>query len=372
MKLIDRYQIDNYIDTFALGHYARVLSASDLKSNQTVAFKVMRPEHVMTEGDMRWEFKAFGNEAEILMKLKDSPHVVNLYDCGYVSTIGEAPSGGDIISYDTDVAMFTAAQREYAEKGWRPYLSLELLPRNENLYYAMKPSKQSLRRRVPVEEGISLALQFAYLLQLAHDKDIVYLDHKLEHVYWDGVMLRVIDFNSSRQINATGADRKMLVKDIHNLCVGILYPVFTGMSPQKASLRPQPGGQDTVDTRYEDITELDFGMVPDLSSAMQELLQHGAAMEYDYLKDFIDDLKRVASLHGRDFPEFSSNPASRDARDQMKAGLKLLREGEANIREARDLFREAVVLDGITEDLENELRRLVKNVNDMLNNRAIP
>ena len=28
---------------------------------------------------------------------------------------------------------------------------------------------------------------------------IVYLDHKLEHVYWDGHTLRVIDFNSSKQ-----------------------------------------------------------------------------------------------------------------------------------------------------------------------------
>jgi len=56
----------------------------------------------------------------------------------------------------------------------------------------------------------------------------------------------------------------------------------------------------------------------------------------------------------------------------MRRGLQMMREGEGQIREARDLFREALILDGITEDVENELRRLVKAVNAMLNHRAIP
>ena len=43
-----------------------------------------------------------------------------------------------------------------------------------------------------------------------------------------------------------------------------------------------------------------------------------------------------------------------------------------HLREARDLFREAAIQDGITDDLEAELRRLVKSVNDMLQNRVIP
>lgn len=372
MKLNDIYQIDNYIDTFALGHYARVLSATDQRNGQTVAFKVMRPEHVLADGDLRWEFRAFGNEAEILAKLDHSPHVVKLIDCGYVSTIGEAPAGGEIESYKRDVGAFTAAMAEYGERGWRPYISLELLPRQDNLFYTMKPSQPGQRRRLPSEEGISLALQFANLLTLAHEKKIAYLDHKLEHVYWDGTTLRVIDFNSSRQLSTSNADNQQYMKDIHNLCVGILYPLFTGMSPKKANLRPQPGGQETVDTRYDDITELDFGMEPTLSPALQELLQMGAAQEFQKLGDFIDALKRVAALHGRDFPDYFTSPASRNARDQLRAGLALLRTGETNIRSARDLFRDAVVQEGITEDIENELRRLVKAVNDMLNERIIP
>ena len=87
---------------------------------------------------------------------------------------------------------------------------------------------------------------------------------------------------------------------------------------------------------------------------------------------FIEGLQEVASLHGRDFPQHYTSPASRQARDKLRKGLALLREGEAAIREARDLFRDSLVLDGITEDLEDELRRLAKSVNEEVNNRVIP
>lgn len=371
-QLTDLYHIEQYIDTFALGHYARVLSATDQQTGQQVAFKVMRPEHIQTDGDARWEFKAFGNEAEILDALRDSPHVVNLRDCGYVATIVEAPADGEIASYGTDVEAFTSSITSFAQRGWRPYITMDYLPRTENLFYLMKPTQPNSRRRLPTEEGITLALQFANVLAMAHQKDIVYLDHKLEHVYWDGTMLHVIDFNSSKQLEGSTNHKQEYIKDLHNLCVGILYPIFTGMSPQKTQLRPQAGGLDVVTRRYEDITELDFLMEPSLSPALQDFLNLGAAQQIESTVDFTEQLQRVAAQMGRDFPNFYTHPASRQARDNMRKGLKMLRDGEALIRDARDLFRDSLVLDGITEDLEDELRRLVKAVNDSLNERVIP
>jgi hypothetical protein len=160
--------------------------------------------------------------------------------------------------------------------------------------------------------------------------------------------------------------------DIHNLCVGILYPIFTGLSPLKTTLRPQPGTWNEAESRYQDITTLDFGVEPSLSGALQELLQRGAAMQIETIDAFIQELQKVAALHGWDFPHQYTSPASRDARTQMRAGLTRLRKGQTELREARDLFREAAIQDGITEDLEAELRRLVKAVNEMLNSRVIP
>lgn len=370
--LSDHYRIENYIDTFALGHYARVMDAVDKRTGGRVAFKVMRSEHLSQDGHIRWEFRAFPNEAALLLKLKDSPHVINLLDCGYLSTESETPTDGDMISYGQDVATFTQQMTTYAERGWRPYLSLPNLPRTNNLLYLMKPDQPSVRWRLPSEEGIALAWQFGQLLQLAHRQGVAYLDHKLEHVYWDGTKLEVIDLNSSRQLEGTSSDYLYHRMDVHNLCVGILYPIFTGLSPQKTTLRPQPSSRADVESRYRDITELDFGIEPTLSDALKAFLQRGASMQLETVQEYLDGLQQVAALHGWDFSGHYTNAVSRDARDQMRAGLRKLREGQASLREARDHFRDAIILEDITEDLEDELRRLVKAANDMLNHRVIP
>ena len=372
-KLVDLYKVDNFIDTFALGHYARVLEAQDRRLGQSVAFKVMRPEHVTPGAEPGWEFRAFANEADLLMRLADSPHTVNLIDCGYVSSQSEAPVSGEIESFGKDVIGFTGVQGNFCQRGWRPYLTLDNLPRHENLFYQMRPDKNGLRLRLPTEEGLALALQFAETLKLAHKLNIAYLDHKLEHLYWDGIHLRIIDFNSSRAIDDQNAEHDQLMcADIHNLCVGILYSIFTGLSPQKTTLRPQPGPLSDVEARYQDVNSLDFGVEPTLSAALQELLQLGAARQIASAQDFIDGLHNVASLHGWDFPGHYTSPISRDARTQMRAGITRMRKGQDYLREARDLFRDAAIQEGITDDLEDELRRLVKSVNDMLNSRVIP
>ena len=371
-NLVDLYRIDHYIDTFALGHYARVLEALDRRNGQKVAFKVMRPEHLTTDDEIRWEYRAFGNEASLLMRLMESPNMVKLLDCGYLSNVSEAPAAGEIESFQLDVLGFSDAMPRLAEQGWRPYLALENLPRAHNLFYLMKPAQQEVRWRLPSEEGLALALQFGNLLRLAHNQGIVYLDHKLEHVYWDGAQLRIIDLNSSQQLDQQANEAHRYRMDLHNLCVGVLYPLFTGLSPRKTTLRPQPGTMQEAASRYRDITELDFGVEPSLSDGIKDLLQAGAAMQIETVDEFLVELNRVAAQHGWDFPHYYTSPASRDARDQMRAGLRRLRSGQADLRDARDLFREAVILEGITDDLEDELRRLLKAINDMLNGRVIP
>ncbi len=372
-QLADHYQLLNYNDTFALGHYARVMDAYDRQSGDLIALKVMRPEHLSPGSEPRWEYRAFANEAELLSKLADTPHVIELLDCGYLEASGEAPDGGEIVSYGRDVITFTRALFDFSERGWRPYLALENLPRTENLFYVMRPDRANTRFRLPTEEGVSLALQFGELMRIAHRQGIVYMDHKLEHVYWDGVQLRIIDLNSSRQLEGSTAENAHYFRmDIHNFCVGILYSAFTGLSPQKTTLRPQPGSMSDVESRYGDINHLDFGVEPTLSLALQELLQRGAAMDINTADEFIEGVQAVASEFGWDFPGRYTRPVNREARTHMKAGLAAIRHGHDQLREARDHFREAAIQDGITEDLEAELRRLVKALNDMLQVRVIP
>lgn len=367
------YQIDNFIDTFALGHYARVLEATDRRTGRAVAFKVLRSEHLAADGDIRREYRAFPHEADLLNRLAACPQVIDLIDCGYLESDEEAPSGGELVSFGRDVAGFTRAMLDYAHNRWRPYLTLDLLPRSRNLLYLMKPGRPDVRWRLPTEEGLALAMQFGQALKQAHAQRIAYLDHKLEHIYWDGTGLHLIDLNSSRSLDGqNGGDDQFFRMDVHNLCVGILYPVFTGLSPQKTALRPLPGGTAEVESRYRDIIELDFGVEPTLSLDIQTLLQRGAAMEFTGIDAFITELSEVCARHGWDLPRQPATPMNRTARDHLRGGLRKLREGQDAIREARDLFRDAAALEGISPDLEAELRRLVRAANEMLNHRVIP
>jgi len=371
-ELTNQYQIGNFIDTYALGHYARVYDAHHLPTEQQVAFKVMRAQHLSDDGQPQWEAEAFINEADLLADLSDVDAVMNFYDCGYIETTESHPSAGGIFSCGVDLDAFRGAFYEHLGKGWRPYLALEYLPRQHNLLYVMK-STSGERRRLPTEEGIDLALQFGQLLYQAHDRNIVFLDHKLEHAYWDGKSLRVIDWNSSKRVGGAGqpADAKK-IDDLHNLCVGILYPVFTGAAPQKGDLRPQPGSQSEVESRYEGINQLDFSIEPTLSQSIINLLESGAKKRISTVTGFLGELQRIATRFGWSFAGQSALPALSAARDHSRDALAKLRASHDLAREARELLLEAAILDDINDDMDQELRRLISDIGRFLNNRVIP
>ncbi|MCI0712923.1 MAG: hypothetical protein L0154_22400 [Chloroflexi bacterium] len=370
-NLSDIYQIGNFIDTFALGHYARVLDAIHLPTGRTVAFKVMRPEHRAPDERPRWEAQAFVHEVTLLTRLEEHPVPMKFYDCGYVSTDSEYPHDGNIMSFGRDVQAFGDALYEANIDGWRPYIALEYLPREHNLLYVMKGSNGK-RRRLPTEEGIDLAQQFGNLLAYAHERRIIYMDHKLEHLYWNGKTLRVIDWNSSKIVDNPTNIEQQRRKDLHNMCVGVLYPIFTGMSSQRGALRPQPGSLAEVNERYEDIGHLDFGSDPTLSTTIIQLLEGGAKEQYSTAYEFLKKLERAAHRFGWQTPTLTPVPMLVEARDKMRSGLTKLRMAEDLIRDARESFLSAAIMDGINEDMEEELRRLMKEVSDFLNERVIP
>lgn len=367
------YRVENYNDSFAQGHYARVMDAANRKTGQSVALKVLRPEHMRFEDEPTWEYRAFANEVHLLMRMTGSEHVVRLLDCGYLRSQDERPVDGECITYQADMLGFIRDMNVQAEEGRRPYLALENLPRTNNLLYLMKPNTAGVRWRLPTEEGLALALQFASVLKLAHQQRIVYLDHKLEHVYWDGTHLRIIDWNSSRQIDsASNQTAQMFQTDVHDLVVGVLYPVFTGLSPQQGRLSAQPAAPNAIARRYADVMHLDFGVEPTLSHALRELLQRGAARGFGSIEAFMDELQGVAARFGWSFPHKPAEDALVQSRAQMRSGLARLRAGQEAIRDARDMLRDAAIVEAINDDTEQELRRLLGAINDMLAQRVIP
>lgn len=369
--LSDIYTLGNAIDNFAPGHYARVYEALDKRDGKSYAFKIMRAEHLSHDDQPKWEANAFINEADLLIRMAALPQVMRLYDCGYVMAENDDLRSASIESFGLNYDQFRRGMFRLPTQLWRPYLALELLPRQHNLLYLMKPNAPGMRWRLPTEEGLDLAYQFAEVLRTAHRQNIVYLDHKLEHVYWDGKALRIIDWNSSRLIeNSPQVLNQKIMDDVHHLVVGILYPIFTGQSPMKGSLRPQPADQATVEARYSDVNQLDFSPEPTLSYALQDLLQRGARRHVTSIDQFILGLNDIAVSFGWNPPP--SRAVRADARTQLREGLAKLREGHDNLKTARDLIREAAILDDIGDDLEAELKRLLTKINEMLNARVIP
>jgi serine/threonine protein kinase len=367
----DLYLIGNAIDTFAPGHYARVYEATDRRDSQPCAFKIMRAEHLAADEQPKWEAMAFINEADLLVRMSTVPAVMRLYDCGYVRSSDDNIRMSWIESFGLDLDQFRKSIFRLPAQQWRPYLALEPLPRQHNLLYVMKPNAPGARWRLPTEEGIDLAYQFADVLRAAHRQNVVYLDHKLEHLYWDGSKLRIIDWNSSRLVeNGPQVLAQRIADDLHNLCVGVLYPIFTGQSPMKGTLRPLPADQATVDSRYAEIKTLDFSPEPTLSARLQTLLQRGADRQVASIDQLASELSGIALEFGWNAPP--SRASRSEARKHLRDGLARLRQGHDLIREARDLIREAMITDDIGDDQEAELRRLLTKINDMLNQRVIP
>jgi serine/threonine protein kinase len=365
------YRVGNYNDTFALGHYARVVEAYDRRTGRTVAFKVLRPEHMAYTDEPPWEYRAIANEASLLMKMAGSPSVVQILDCGYLEASDERPVMGEVVSYRADVLGFIRDANVYAERRWRPYLALEVRPRSANLLNLMKPNTAGVRWRLPTEEGIDLALQLAAVLKLAPQQGIVYLDHKLEHVYWTAKSCASSTGTARASSRGPAARQPSYSRPTFTTCAwGFSTRCLPSVSRQ-GMLASQPASPDAMQKRYADISTLDFGVEPTLSKALQKSYSAARrAVTRASKPSPISWRRRLASLDG--IFRIPAEDGLREIRGQIRAGLRKLRAGQEAIHEARDLLMDAAIEYGINEDTEQELRRLLSAINAMLARRVIP
>jgi serine/threonine protein kinase len=372
-ELQERYKPDWFID-FAPGHYARVFSARDYLQNVEVAFKLLRPEH-MNGGGISREFQAFGVEARLLQAFERSDQVVDLYDCGFISDVrGDLPASGRVASFGTDVEAFSASLERYHRRGWRPYLSEALMPEPDNLFVKLRENGQQRRRRLPTEEGLALCLQYGELLEEAHKEEIVYLDAKLEHFYWDSDRQRlcVIDWNSSKALTDDYHQdldpEKEKRDDIRNFVLGVMYTLFTGMPFQGERIVAQPTRGDRIEARYQDAPALDFLLEPTLANSLQEIMEAGYHGAYTNAGDFLQNLKTCAREHG--WPVDGRRPSGSAARmrKEIRAGLRALRGAQLQLQYARERFMAACQ----ANPNDQEAQRLLKETQDFFDHRAIP
>jgi serine/threonine protein kinase len=245
--------LDSWIPE-ARGSSARVFDAILRDPNGqaiSCAAKIMRPDR------KDYAPPLFREEVQILTILRDVPGVVQMIECGFILLDGDslpaeddkrsaAQLKGKIIRLGVEqVPNFLTTLDRQIGQGWLPYMALEKWEQKTNLL-AYCDSSHTHGRFLPLRESLLLAIQICDILHVAHDRNIVYRDHKLLHYYWhpgdQGV--GILDWNISKRYpqGLTESERQF---DLVQFGARALFHILTG--------RTAPGALPLGPNRPEDI-----------------------------------------------------------------------------------------------------------------------
>jgi serine/threonine protein kinase len=239
----------------ARGSSARVFAGNlrtPAKQSQSFAFKIMRPDQ------QDYALPLFIEEIQILTLLRDVPGITPLVECGFIklddgqvlpsddSHASADQLSGQVVHYGVEqVQNFLASMKRQMSVGWLPYLALVRRNPEHNLLHYCDAS-YTHGWFLSLRDSLILSLQICDILQFAHDRNIVYRDHKILHYYWDpgthGVTM--IDWNiAKRQPRGLSDAEKQF--DLVQLGARGLHHIFTG--------RPAQGSLPLGPNRPEDI-----------------------------------------------------------------------------------------------------------------------
>ena len=286
----------------ARGSSARVF-AGNLRSRAgkplLCAIKVMRPDQV------EYALPLFIEEAQILSMLRDVPGVTPLVECGYLriedgldfpEDKGHASAQhlqGQLIRYGIEeVQNFLAPMDRHLAQGWLPYLALIKRDQEQNL---MKYCDAGYTHGwfLPLRESLLLAIQICDILQSAHDRNIVYRDHKILHYYWDpdsrGVVM--IDWNIAKRQSQGLSDAERQF-DLVQFGARALHHILTG--------RPAPGALPLGPNRPEEIEQASLNYSVNwtydderLPNQVKEILEKVLDQGYAQIRNLRIDLVQV-------------------------------------------------------------------------------
>ena len=146
---------------------------------------------------------------------------------------------------------------------------------------------------LPLRESLLLAIQICDILQSAHDRNIVYRDHKILHYYWDpesrGVVM--IDWNIAKRQSQGLSDAERQF-DLVQFGARALHHILTG--------RPAPGALPLGPNRPEEIEHASLNYSVNwtydderLPNQVKEILEQVLDQGYAQIKDLRVDLVQV-------------------------------------------------------------------------------
>jgi hypothetical protein len=263
------------------------------------AIKIMRPDRV------EYALPLFRDEIQILSILRDVPGVSPLVELGFLHLEADQQLPGDarhasaaalhgqMVRYGVEEAQnYLASIDRRLAAGWLPYLALVKRDEKHNL---MRYCDAGYTRGwfLPLRESLVLGLQICDILQFAHDRNIVYRDHKLLHYYWDaashGVVM--IDWNIAKR-QAQGLSEAERQHDLVQFGARALHHILTG--------RPAPGALPLGPNRPEEIENAALSYAVNwtydderLPNRVKEILEQVLNHAYTQVKDLRQDLAQV-------------------------------------------------------------------------------
>jgi serine/threonine protein kinase len=283
----------------ARGSSARVFAVNLhnlAKKSLSFAFKIMRPDQ------LDYALPLFIEEIQILTMLRDVPGITPMVECGFIKIEDgqDLPSDeshasaeelcGQVIHYSVEQAQnFLAAMDRQVCVGWLPYLAL--VRRNPE-YNLLRYCEASYTHGwfLTLRDSLVLTLQICDILQFAHDRNIVYRDHKILHYYWDvdthGVTM--IDWNiAKRQPQGLSEAEKQF--DLVQFGARALHHIFTGR-PAQGSLSLGPNRPEEIEkasTHYPVNWTYDDERLP---NQLQTILEQTLNQGYTQIRDIRQDL----------------------------------------------------------------------------------
>lgn len=291
----------------ARGSSSRVFAGNlytSSKKRLSLAFKIMRPDQ------LDYALPLFIEETQILTMLQDVPGITPIVELGYIK-LDDGQSlpndeshrlaehlTGDVVHYGAEQAQnFLASMDRQLSGGWLPYLALVRRNHADNLLRYCDAS-YTHGWFLTLRESLILSLQICDILQFAHDRNIVYRDHKILHYYWDSDThgVAVIDWNIAKH-HPQGLSDAEKQFDLVQFGARGLHHIFTGR-PAQGSLPLGPNRTEDIEkasTRYSVNWTYDDERLPNqLRSVLKQALNQGYTQVRDIRQDLVDIYEQLS------------------------------------------------------------------------------
>lgn len=284
----------------ARGSSARVFSGVVRDAENRLvpsAVKLMRMDKV------EYALPLFKEEVVVLNAMNGVPGVTPLLECGFLKFdsgrsmpverdgMVDPDTTGSVVRLGPGIGQeFINGIEARISDGWTPYLALEQRDSQDNLLALCDAGMTGGIYR-PVGDLLQMSIQICEILQEAHNRNIVYRDHKILHYYWleelHGIF--VIDWNVAR-LHPDGLSDYEKQMDMVQFGARALHHIMTG--------RTAPGALPLGPTRPEEIEQAAKTYAAQwtyddqrLPEDLREILERVLAGEYNNAIQLRDDLK---------------------------------------------------------------------------------